>query len=67
MAKVMERVGVYSKKNGMVYRSIKQFEGNLEECKKYVLDKYGKNIEKGEQVEVQGLLSKKYIKITGWS
>lgn len=64
MAKVFEKVGVYSKKNGMVHKSIRVFESEkVQDCIDYVFEKYGVKIEKGETINAPGLLGKKYITI----
>jgi hypothetical protein len=63
MNRVVKKAGVYSKKNGMVYRNIKVFEGTFEECQAYVMETYGKVLEKGETFSRNGFLSREYITI----
>ena len=61
--KVFIKTPIYSKKRGMYYVNIPEFEGTEEECKVFVRQKYSINIQKGQEIPIKGFLSTKYIKI----
>jgi len=66
MANVIETVGVYSKKNGLVMKSRRVLtDTSMYEAIKYVKENYGLDFKQTKEGDVHALLSRKYIKITG--